>query len=143
MASSGPDVEKGIESSVSAIRPYAFLTNHRRRHFIAHDGRRVHIASSPQEEETLRQQLSRDDDYGFDLYLHGSPGHLDALRKTHNHHEQRREALRAQHSDVYDEFHNVHSELDWLASELEKVAKNGVRLDASFSKYGYSAHLRE
>jgi hypothetical protein len=89
----------------------------RLRNFLLPDGREVHIALSPEEAETLRQRLKAiRNDEGFDLVINGSPEHLDALRRAHSHHEQRRDALKAKHGEAYDEFENVRTELDALGS---------------------------
>ncbi|TVY33559.1 hypothetical protein LOCC1_G007531, partial [Lachnellula occidentalis] len=118
---------------------------HRLRNFLLPDGRKVHIALSPEEAESLKQRLAairKDEPEPFDLVLSGSPEHLDALRQAHTHHESRREALRVRHGSAYDEFESVRSELDALGSELHMLTDHAVSLDANFSKYGYSAHLR-
>ena len=115
----------------------------RLRNFLLPDGREVHIALSPEEAETLRQRLKAiRNDEGFDLVINGSPEHLDALRRAHSHHEQRRNALKAKHGEAYDEFENVRTELDALGSELHMLTDHAVHLDANFSKYGFSANLR-
>ncbi|KAF4629577.1 hypothetical protein G7Y89_g8568 [Cudoniella acicularis] len=115
----------------------------RLRNFLLPDGREVHIALSPEEAESLRQRLSAvRKDEPFDLVISGSPEHLEALKKAHSHHESRREALRQKHGDDFDEFENVRSELDALGNELHMLTDNAVALNANFSKYGYSAHLR-
>jgi hypothetical protein len=116
----------------------------RLRNFLLPDGREVHIALSPEEAESLRQRLGavRGKDEPFDLVISGSKEHLDALRLTLSHHERRRESLRMKHGDDFDEFENVRAELDQLGSELHMLTDHAVALDANFSKYGYSAHLR-
>jgi len=115
----------------------------RLRNFLLPDGREVHIALSPEEAEYLKQRLSAvRKDEPFDLVLSGSPEHLEALRQAHTHHESRRDALKQKHGSAYDEFENVKSELDALGSELHMLTDHAVSLDANFSKYGYSAHLR-
>lgn len=116
----------------------------RLRNFVLPDGREIHIALSPEEAETLRQRLSavRKPDEPFDLVISGSPEHLEHLRTAHTHHESRREALKKKHGDAYDEFENVRAELEVLGSELHMLTDHAVSLDANFSKYGYSAHLR-
>ncbi|KAH8657000.1 bacterial low temperature requirement A protein-domain-containing protein [Tricladium varicosporioides] len=115
----------------------------RLRNFILPDGREVHIALSPEEADSLRQRLNAvRKDQPFDLVINGSPEHLDALKKAHSHHQSRREALREKHGDAYDEFENVRSELEALGNELHMLTDHAVSLDANFSKYGYSAHLR-
>lgn len=116
----------------------------RLRNFILPNGREVHIALSPEEAESLRRRLStvRGADEPFDLVINGSPEHLEALRTTLSHHEGRREALRKKHGNDFDEFENVRAELDQLGSELHMLTDHAVALDANFSKYGYSAHLR-
>ena len=113
------------------------------RNFVLPDGRQVHIAPSPEEAESLRQRLEAvRKDEPFELVVHGSPEHIDALRRAHSHHEERREVLKRKHGDAYDEFENVKGELDVLGSELHMLTDHAVELDANFSKYGYSAHLR-
>ncbi|KAG4435489.1 hypothetical protein IFR05_009028 [Cadophora sp. M221] len=117
----------------------------RLRNFVLPDGREVHIALSPEDAETLRQRLNaiRTPDEPFDLVISGSPEHLDHLRTAHNHHENRREELKQKHGEeAFDEFENVRAELEALGSELHMLTDHAVSLDASFSKYGYSAHLR-
>jgi len=115
----------------------------RLRHFILPDGRKVHIALSPEEAESLRQRLTAiNKDEPFDLVISGSPEHLEALRHAHSHYDEKREMLRAKHGPDYDEFENVRTELDTLSSELHMLTDHAVALDANFSKYGYSAHLR-
>ncbi|KAG9234335.1 bacterial low temperature requirement A protein-domain-containing protein [Amylocarpus encephaloides] len=122
--------------------------HHRRgrrlRNFMLPNGREVHIALSPEEAETLRQRLEavRSKEDPFDLVISGSPEHLEALRQAHTHHEGRRDAMREEHGEKYDEFENVRAELDVLGSELHMLTDHAVSLDANFSKYGYSAHLR-
>lgn len=115
----------------------------RLKHFLLPDGKKVHIALSPEEAESLRKRLETiHKDEPFDLVISGSPEHLDALRQAHTHHEERRENLRTKHGEAYDEFENVRAELDALGSELHMLTDHSVSLDANFSKYGYSAHLR-
>lgn len=115
----------------------------RLRNFLLPDGRQVHIAPTPEEAASLRQRLEAiKKDEPFDLVVNGSPEHLDALRRAHSHHEQRRQMLRERHGGAYDEFENVHAELDALGSEMLALTNHSVSLDANFSKYGYSAHLR-
>jgi low temperature requirement protein LtrA len=50
--------------------------------------------------------------------------------------------MREKHSDVYNEFEHVKSELDAISAELDLLTDHHVTLDANFSKFGYSAHLR-
>jgi chromosome segregation ATPase len=68
---------------------------------------------------------------------------LDALREVHAHNEEKRNAFRRQHTDVYAEFEKVQAELDALSTELSSFTQKEVALDANFSRYGYSAHTRE
>ncbi|KAM3077358.1 hypothetical protein ACMFMG_006708 [Clarireedia jacksonii] len=127
-----------------SITPHGHHHRARRlRNFMLPDGRKVHIAPSPEEAENLRQRLAAiEKDQPFDLVINGSPEHLDALRRAHSHHESKRQALRDKHGDAYDEFESVRGELDALVSDLHMLTDHAVALDASFSKYGYSAHLR-
>ncbi|KAI9716559.1 MAG: hypothetical protein M1812_005290 [Candelaria pacifica] len=117
----------------------------RLKQFIRPNGQKVHVAASPEDADHVRRKMSEvqtQSTEDFDLYIHGSPEHLDTIREVHAHHEQLREDLRQKHGDVYDEFENVRVELDALSQELHLLSDHGVSLDANFSKYGYSAHLR-
>lgn len=115
----------------------------RLRSFALPDGKEVHIALSPEEAQNLRQRLETiRKDEPFDLVIHGSPEHLEALKRAHTYHEQRRQTLRETHTDVYDEFERVRDELDALGADLHMLTDHAVSLDANFSKYGYDAHLR-
>lgn len=66
---------------------------------------------------------------------------LQAVREIHAHHEEKRSKLREQHGSIYDDFENVHTQLDNLSAELQLLTEHGVALDANFSKFGYDAHL--
>jgi low temperature requirement protein LtrA len=50
--------------------------------------------------------------------------------------------LRERNPDIYNEFDEVKKELDALSHEFRLLTEHGVALDANFSKFGYSAHLR-
>ena len=65
------------------------------------------------------------------------------IREIHAHNEEKRIALRLTHTDVYEEFEKVHAELDALSAELSALTDKDVALDANFSRYGYSAHIRK
>lgn len=122
---------------------YAARTKERVRHFLHPDGRRIHVASSPEEVTKLQKQLSNvHKDGEFDIYLSGTPEHLEALRQAQTHHETRLTSFQEKHGEIYDQFASVHAELDALSSELERVTTHGVSLDAHFSKYGYDARIR-
>jgi low temperature requirement protein LtrA len=118
-------------------------TGRRLRQIFRSDGKKVHVAASPEAANLLRKTLSateKEDD--FDLVIHGSPEHIDALRHTHQHHTYRHQRLKEDHPELADEFERVIREVDDLARELHMVSSHAVKLDANFSKYGYSAHLR-
>jgi hypothetical protein len=59
------------------------LSNHtgkRVRQFLRPDGRKVHIASSPDEANHMRRKWSTaNEKEDFDLVIHGSPEHVSAL----------------------------------------------------------------
>lgn len=89
---------------------------------------------------SLVEKPDPEDDY--DVVIHGSLEHVEALREAHSHHEKSREQLRQRHGNAYDEFELIHTTLNTLNAELHMLSSHAVELDASFSKYGYSAHLR-
>jgi len=74
--------------------------------------------------------------------ISGSLEHLEALRRAHAHHEQRRQSIREKYAEAYDEFENIKESLDNLSTELHMLSTHAVSLDANFSKYGYDAQLR-
>lgn len=122
---------------------YGARTRERVRHFLHPDGRRIHVAASPEEATQLRRTLSNaNKDDSFEIFLSGTPEHLEALREAQTHHETRLTDFQEQHGDVYSQFASVHAELNALSSELDRVTKHGVSLDAHFSKYGYDARIR-
>ena len=131
------------QPSVGHQHPHLDRARNRLRHFLHPDGKKIHIADSPQEALKLRQQLQAlHHDSEFDVVISGGPEHLEALRKAHRHHRDQKENLRKQHPEVFDSFAIVHADLDALASELDRVTSHGVTLEAHFNKYGYDAHIR-
>jgi hypothetical protein len=78
----------------------------------------------------------------FDVLLHGSGDHIDAIRGLHAQREAQRDQLYRDHHEVYQQFEHVRDELDILNSELHVLTDHSVALDASFDKFGYSARLR-
>lgn len=115
----------------------------RARHFLHPNGKKIHVASSPHDVENLRRTVEAiEKDGDFELVIHGSPEHIEALRDTHAHHEDRRNSLRDQHGDLFEELEGAIHDLDSLSNELHMISEHAVQLDANFSKYGYSAHLR-
>ncbi|KAK5126641.1 hypothetical protein LTR85_009575 [Meristemomyces frigidus] len=123
--------------------PHVAKAKEKIRHFLHPDGKRIHVASSPEEAIHLRHKLSQlHKEEEFDVYVSGTPEHLDAVRQAREHHEGRRDELRLQHQDVYERFANVHAELEMLSNELERVTTHGVSLEAHFNKYGYNAHIK-
>ena len=92
------------------------------RHFLHPDGKRIHVAHSPEEAVRLRSKLTRlHQEDEFDIYISGTPEHLEAIRKAQRHHEARRAELQTQHKDIYERFADVHAELDNLSNELDRV----------------------
>ena len=123
--------------------PHVAKARERLRHFLHPDGKRIHIAVSPEEALRLRHQLQQvHKEEEFDVYLSGSPEHLDALRKAQEHHEDRRERLKTEHPELFNRFADVETELNALSNELDRVTTHGVSLEAHFSKYGYNAHIK-
>ena len=139
--STTPTTTSGI--AVDSHSTHGHHRGKRLRHFLLPDGKKVHIALSPEEASSLRQRLAGiPSSEPFDLVISGSPEHIDALRRAHSHHEERRQHLRDRYGETYDEFEHVRNELDQLGSELHMLTDHSVSLDANFSKFGYSAHLR-
>lgn len=118
-------------------------TGKRLRQLLRPNGRRIHIAATPEEHIRLTRILPNiEPDDNFEIHLHGSVEHLEAVREIHAHHEERRIHLRTKHGDIYDEIEHVKMDLDALADELHHLTDHGVLLDANFSKFGYDATIR-
>ncbi|RVX72944.1 hypothetical protein B0A52_03297 [Exophiala mesophila] len=111
---------------------------------LPHNGKTVHVCHSPEHVEEKKRELLEQEKglTEFDIVLQGSPDHLEAVKQLHMHHEKRRDDLKERHGDIYSDIENVKSELDSLAAELHHLTAHAVSLDASFDRYGYSAHLR-
>ena len=141
------DPEKGAGLSYATDYPphqsHVARARERLRHFVHPDGKKIHVANSPEEANHLRRQLQEiHEAHEFDVHISGTPEHLDALRKAQTHHEDRREEFRNQHGELYERFAEVHEQLDALSHELDHVTSHGVALEAHFSKFGYDAHIR-
>ncbi|KAF2672246.1 hypothetical protein BT63DRAFT_369506 [Microthyrium microscopicum] len=114
------------------------------RKIIRSNGKIAHVAGSPADVEPLKRRISTilPNEDEWDIVIHGSEDHLEALRDAHNHHEILRNGLRVKHGHDFDEFERIIKELDKLQHELHQISEHAVKLDANFSKYGYSANLR-
>ena len=129
--------------------------------FVRPNGVKVHIAHTPEQHAQLQRELSEKHPEGdFDVFVSGTAEHvslqdglangkqrvdwqqISAVRELHSHHAARRDTLRSNHGQIYDEFETVKNDLDRLQNELHMLTEHSVSLDANFSKYGYSAHLR-
>ena len=124
--------------------PYGYShTSKRLRKLLRPNGKRVHIAATPEEHLRLARTLPDiEPDDNFEIHIHGSAEHLDVVREIHAHHETRRTLLQTQHGNIYDEFEEVKMQLDSMADELHSLTEHGVSLDANFSKFGYDATIR-
>jgi Bacterial low temperature requirement A protein (LtrA) len=113
-----------------------------------HTGRTTHVVHTPEDLEKKRRELTRqsvdakESLEDFDLVLHGSPEHHEAIRDLHSHHQNEHEKLKEEHPHVFEKFEHIRNELDMLNAELHTLTDHSVALDASFDKFGYSAHLR-
>ncbi len=124
--------------------------NHRRRrlhHLIHPSGRHLHVVHHPTEVEPKRLELAKDEQYksskcDYDVVIYGTPEHLSAIRDVQDHHLSRRDSLRQKNTELFEEIDELHETLDYLSNELTHLTDHAVALDASFSKFGYHAHIR-
>lgn len=144
LGTSSPFPSTGQQQHQHHNHHYTQRARQRLHHFFhPESGKRIHVASSPEEATKLRRQLeAQHEAHSCDVFISGSAEHLSALRSAQAHHEDRREALRTEHGEVYDSFAAVHDELNALAGELDRVATHGVSLTAHFDKFGYDAHIK-
>lgn len=117
-------------------------TAQRLRHLIHPDGRRIHIAQTPAEAEELKKSLSHESEDEITVCINGTDEHLEALRAIHAHHDEKRNELRQRQGEAFQQAEAVVLELEALSDELRHVTERSVQFDASFNKYGYSAHIR-
>ena len=110
-----------------------------------HTGHTTHIAHTPEELQNKRYELVKTTSAStgtFDVVLNGSQEHHDAIRAIHAHHQEEHDRLKTENPGIFDKFESVRGELDVLNAELHMITNHSVALDASFDKFGYSAHLR-
>nr|OQO25053.1 hypothetical protein B0A51_07432 [Rachicladosporium sp. CCFEE 5018] len=116
------------------------------RSFFHPSGKRIHVATDPIEAESLRRrlqaQIPTDPAEEFDILISGTPEHLEAVRHAQTHHEGRRHELSKRHAEIWTQFADVQGELDALSGELGRITEHGVKLDAHFDRFGYSAHIK-
>lgn len=145
--SPGVETPTGVQSPPAEQQPH----NHphvdhareRLRHLAHPDGRKIHIAHTPEEHVKLQKELSQNQSSDqFDVVISGSPEHLAVVRELHAHHSARRDTLRDIHGAVFHEFEKVRNDLDHLAHELSQLTHHGVELNSNFSKFGYTARIR-
>jgi hypothetical protein len=99
----------------------------RLKHFVLPNGRRIHIAPTPEEQTRLLKELTHEDpSANFDVLIQGTPEAHLVIRELHAHGAARRESLRAEHGDVYEQFEKVKEKLDHLSGELNKITDHGV-----------------
>lgn len=125
------DIEKqqiGLSTGAQEVHSTHHTHHHgahlreRLRHFLHPNGKKIHVAASPEEAVSLKARLEQiHSNEDFEIYISGTPEHLDALRSAQNHHEDRRDQLRQEHPEMFERFSKVHDELDALAMELDRV----------------------
>ncbi|KAL8334581.1 hypothetical protein RB598_009042 [Gaeumannomyces tritici] len=81
------------------------------------------------------------------VVVHGSDEHRELLDRTRSHAHARREELRRRHDgaagELLDEWEGLSAQLRDVAAQMERLADHGGgKLNATFSKFGYGAHVR-
>ncbi|KAL8397800.1 hypothetical protein RB594_004488 [Gaeumannomyces avenae] len=81
------------------------------------------------------------------VVVHGSDEHRELLDRTRSHAHARREELRRRHDgaagELLDEWEGLSAQLRDVAAQMERLADDGGgKLNATFSKFGYGAHVR-
>ncbi|KAG8940532.1 hypothetical protein FRC04_005214 [Tulasnella sp. 424] len=99
----------------------------------------VHIVRSAEEAEELKRTKSGEH---FTWHFHGSPEHIDSLRKAHQIHTSRAQALREKHPDVHAEMDQIQHDMADVARELDKMTTSPVELEANFDRFGYDVRIR-
>lgn len=120
--------------------------SHRLLHLIHPSGKHIHVVHHPTEVDNKKRELAKDPkgalSDNYDIVVYGTPEHLSCIKDVREHHLTRRDGLREKNAELFQEFDEVHETLNHLSDELSRLTDHAVSLDASFSKFGYSAHLR-
>jgi hypothetical protein len=99
----------------------------RLKHFVLPNGRKVHIAPTPEDQARLLKELTHEDPQAnFDVLIQGTPEAHLMIRELHAHSQARRDSLRQEHGEIYEQFEKVKEELDHLSGELNKITDHGV-----------------
>lgn len=116
---------ESLGAATSEHHPHS--RSQRLRHYVHPNGRHIHIAHTPEDHGRLHQELIQEyPEQDFDILIQGTSEHFALIRELHSHHETRRESLRQQHGDLFDQFEAVQEELNHLSQELGKVTDQGV-----------------
>lgn len=119
---------------------------HRLLHLFHPSGTLFHVVHHPHEVENKRRDLAQGkkptDVRACDVVVYGSSEHLSCIHEIREHNLERRNALREKNAELFEEFDQIHETLDHLNDELNRLTERAVAMDASFNKYGYSAHIR-
>jgi hypothetical protein len=74
-----------VASGTTTPNHHHLLNHHgkRTRQFVRPDGRKIHIAHTPEEHAALSKQLSQNNpDDAFDVFIQGTPEHVSVLLHT-------------------------------------------------------------
>lgn len=110
------------------------------------NGTHIHIVHHPHEVEKKCREITEsqkpNDTQKHEVVVYGSPEHIACIQDVKDYHLERRITLREKNADLFEEFDELHDMLDHLHAELDALTERAVALDASFDKFGYSAHIR-
>lgn len=113
------------------------------RKLVSPSGRTLHVAHSPEDQESLKDKLRlKTQENVVDICLQGSDDHIEAIRELYEHQIARKIDLRAKNQEIYDEVEELVVHLGHLHHELHNVTDRNISLDANYSKYGYDTHVR-
>ncbi|KAH7321109.1 bacterial low temperature requirement A protein-domain-containing protein [Stachybotrys elegans] len=105
------------------------------------DGKKV-IVTVPDDLEKIRQKYANQNEIQVEVVVHGSHEHRSHLERSRDHHQSRKAELRERHGPAFDEWEDLHKQLDSVTAELERLQDLTAGLNASFNKFGYDAKLR-
>ncbi|KAK2600105.1 hypothetical protein QQS21_005191 [Conoideocrella luteorostrata] len=116
-----------------------------RRHpqeFTLPDGKKI-IATSTEGIPSLRQQYAKSDS-NVEIVVHGSSEHTNYLRQSHQHHESRRAKLKERHGAAFDEWEDVHTQLNSVSAQLSRLSTNNSAsgLHGNYGKFGFDSGVR-
>lgn len=109
--------------------------------FTIASGRKVVVASADSV-HSLRKQTSNNPE-APEVVIRGSQEHKALLQEARQHHAQRRADLKTRHGADFDEWEDVHNQLNAVSVQLSRLSRStSASLHHNYGKFGYDKGVR-